>query len=255
MSVGERHTLNGYTFVETLHGPFGPDRCVDVNCGATIYSVVPTGRIGAGGLLEDTGADVPGRCSTCGRAYHGVVARSEDAVPAVPFPSDIQVRRARQEPRPTLVPAPDHTSRDAPNPNDRIPRVVGVTRLALFATQHGWDVAVTYARGPWLSARGVPIYPVHSWAVRGMMNRGTYPRQLHALYVRPTVEKDSTKWMCDHVLLLPYDPPGIFPYANVTQLRDWIRQGGDVPMFWYRSIRAQVVAAREAARHRAKGMS
>lgn len=70
MAVGDRHTLNGYSFIETLHGPFGPDKCVD--CGREVYTVIPTGRIGHGGMLEDTGGEIPARCSGCGRKHHGL---------------------------------------------------------------------------------------------------------------------------------------------------------------------------------------
>lgn len=70
--VGAVHALNDYTFVETLHGPFGPDKCVD--CGKTVYSVVRTGRIGHGGMEEDTGGGVAARCSACGRRHHGIGA-------------------------------------------------------------------------------------------------------------------------------------------------------------------------------------
>lgn len=74
MAVGDWHALDGgrYQFRETLHGPNVESSCVD--CGARVYVVQPTGRIGAGGLPEDTGSTAHARCSTCGRRHHGAPA-------------------------------------------------------------------------------------------------------------------------------------------------------------------------------------
>lgn len=71
MAVGDWHSLDGgrYVFRETLHGPFVATSCVD--CGGECYVVQQTGRIGAGGLPEDTGSTVRPRCSACGRARWG----------------------------------------------------------------------------------------------------------------------------------------------------------------------------------------
>jgi DNA-directed RNA polymerase subunit RPC12/RpoP len=64
--------VDGYWFRETFHGPLAPDTCVD--CGATVYSVQPTGRINDSGLEEGAGNTAPARCSTCGRKHHGLPA-------------------------------------------------------------------------------------------------------------------------------------------------------------------------------------
>lgn len=71
MAVGDWHALDGgrYVFRETLHGPFVATSCVD--CGGECYVVQQTGRIGAGGLPEDTGSTVRPRCSACGRRRWG----------------------------------------------------------------------------------------------------------------------------------------------------------------------------------------
>ena len=70
MAAGDWHEFaDGYRYRETIFGPFMADKCVD--CGAVVYSVQPTGRIGAGGLEEDN-SPTPARCSTCGRKHHGL---------------------------------------------------------------------------------------------------------------------------------------------------------------------------------------
>jgi DNA-directed RNA polymerase subunit RPC12/RpoP len=72
MIAGAWHRFkDGYSFRETIHGPLMEDTCVD--CGAGVYSVQPTGRIGAGGMEEDT-STVSARCSTCGRKHYGLPA-------------------------------------------------------------------------------------------------------------------------------------------------------------------------------------
>lgn len=73
MVVGELHTFNGgqYSFIETLGGPLRESACND--CGAPAAVVIPTGRIGAGSMLEDQPPMVV-RCSGCGRRYHGLAA-------------------------------------------------------------------------------------------------------------------------------------------------------------------------------------
>jgi hypothetical protein len=180
----------------------------------------------------------------------------------VAFPSDLGARRqwqAGQLPAPPVVPDPEHTSRD-PFPYgdpDRIPRALGVTQLRSFAEAHGWTVAVTYARGPWLSAKGVPAYLAHSLAVRGSLG----DKRFHALYIRPVVEPDSgARWTCDHAMLIPIDPPGIFPHASVNDLKEWIMCGGVVSIEWYEAIRlrlaeqkAKTQAAAKARPKKAKG--
>lgn len=70
MAAGDWHEFaDGYFFRETIHGPLMEDTCVD--CGATIYSVQPTGRVNQWGLEEDTGSTAAARCSTCGRKFYG----------------------------------------------------------------------------------------------------------------------------------------------------------------------------------------
>jgi hypothetical protein len=272
MSVGDRHTLNGYSFIETLYGPFGPDRCV--NCGTATLSVVPTGRIGAGGMLEDTGGGIASRCSACGRVHHGVNrALPASAVKGVPFLIDAAARVANAQPvAPPAVPEPEHTSRQ-PVPAG-VPRALGSNQLAKLAETHGWTVDLTYARGPWLAGNGTVARIAHTFAVRGRLapSPGTHtviqsgphagtgvhllpvpPRQFHALYVRPVVEREAgAAWKCDHAMLLPIDPEGIFPHVSVNDLKEWISAYGDMPPEWYEAIRARLAAQKAAAKEKAK---
>jgi hypothetical protein len=67
---GTRHTYaDGYTFIETLHGPMVESKCHD--CGARVYVVGETDRYNAWGLKEDVLIGEP-QCSTCGRRKHGL---------------------------------------------------------------------------------------------------------------------------------------------------------------------------------------
>lgn len=67
--IGAWHDLDGYRFRGTLHGPLVRATCID--CGRGPIAVgQPTGRIGAGGLVEDE-PDIPARCGSCARAHHG----------------------------------------------------------------------------------------------------------------------------------------------------------------------------------------
>jgi hypothetical protein len=69
MAVGDRYRLGDVEFIETFHGPMVWGPCV--GCGRSVMVVGRTGRIGAGGLEEDTGSTAQARCSSCGRAHHG----------------------------------------------------------------------------------------------------------------------------------------------------------------------------------------
>lgn len=67
--IGERITLNGYSFHETLHGPMIEGSCKD--CGTTVAVVGHTDRVNAHGLKEDTFSGTP-RCTTCARRHYGL---------------------------------------------------------------------------------------------------------------------------------------------------------------------------------------
>jgi hypothetical protein len=63
------HTFaDGYSFIETIHGPLTEGVCVD--CGTRTYVVQRTGRFNEWGLEEDTGGTAESRCSTCGRKHY-----------------------------------------------------------------------------------------------------------------------------------------------------------------------------------------
>jgi hypothetical protein len=209
MSVGERHTLNGYGFTETLHGPNGADRCVD--CGVATYSVrAPEGR--------DIG---PSRCSKCGRVYFGV-PDPVPPVPAVPRSGDLAARRAWQDTqdaagvRPPL-PAPVRTSRELWPDDVPVPR--GAAILADHATANGWQVRITYACGNWAGARGSSLR-------RNVLLRCWRPEaSALAWWLSPDV---PVKWTFDGTLVL--DAYGLNPRLNVTALRTylWLAGSGGV---------------------------
>jgi hypothetical protein len=241
VSVGERHTLNGYSFVETLHGPFGPDVCVD--CGARTHSVIPTGRIGAGGRVEDTGADVASRCSACGRRFHGVEVAgqaAEQAVKGVPFLVDQAKRRAHlaavEAPSPPVLPSvpPD------PYGETVMPLPAGAVTIARRARHCGFVVSTPYSYGRWLHKDGTVKGVAHTYAVRGHLSG----RGFHVLYV---CMLGTGRWTAESVLIVSGTPAGIFPYANITELKDWIGHGGDVPVAWFTVVRARVALAKTRA--------
>jgi hypothetical protein len=246
MSVGERHSINGYEFTETLHGPFGPDRCVD--CGTRTMSVVPTGRIGTGGLEEDTGGGVASRCSACGRTYHGVPARigpDPTGPRAVPFAgSDLAARRAWQDRQDgagrVVIAEPERTSRD-PWPESVTPPQ-GVRTLKACAERAGWEVTLTYAVGPWLGSRGFPLR--QSIGVRCWRSK----RFALVFYVGPL---DVNRWLFGNALVAG-GPVGVYPRCNVTDVREYLECGGDVPTEWFAAITARVEASKARTKEMAK---
>jgi hypothetical protein len=68
--IGDRITLNNYSFRETLHGPMMMGTCND--CGIQVAVVAPTDRVNASGLKEDIFTGNP-RCTTCGRRHYGLM--------------------------------------------------------------------------------------------------------------------------------------------------------------------------------------
>jgi hypothetical protein len=230
MTIGERHDLNGYRFTETLHGPFGPVPCVD--CGVTVMAVVPTGRIGTGGQVEDTGAGVDPRCSACGRTFHG--AGKATYVPAVPRSMDAAARRAwqdRQYPAMVPVPASAHTSRD-PWPNGLVVSR-GPGSLAAHAEKLGWNARITYAVGPWLGTRDT--------ALRRSIGVRCWSGDRFALvfYVSPLT---ASAWKVASILVAG-GPVGVFPRCNITDVRDYLAHRGVVPPDWFAGITARVTDA------------
>lgn len=63
--IGDKITIDGYSFYETLHGPLVLTPCVD--CGK---------QIGTRGRLDDTEpwppVDWGARCTGCCRTFHGL---------------------------------------------------------------------------------------------------------------------------------------------------------------------------------------
>lgn len=160
----------------------------------------------------------------------------------VSWPRNMDARRAwqeRQTPLPPAVPVPVHTSRD-PYPAG-VPASKGVAGLKTLAEGAGWYVALTYSRGPWLGLGGDVLCEAHTLAVRG----ADVGRWFHALYVRPLA---GQKWVCETVLILPGSPVGLFPYAGVNDLKEWVLARGAVPAGWYTAITGRLAA--QTARQR-----
>jgi hypothetical protein len=158
----------------------------------------------------------------------------------VAFPADLDARRAWQEREDAAVveppPEPEHTSRD-PWPADVVPPK-GVRDLDAWATFHGWTVELTYARGPWIGARGIKT--VHSICVRCYLPG----RVAVATYTAPV---GVNRWVYGGALVAG-GPVGIYPRCNVTDFREYLEHRGEVEPEWFEVITARVQAAKARAK-------
>lgn len=140
-----------------------------------------------------------------------------------------------------IYPAPEVSSRD-PWPEDFV--APGPTvQLRTMAESHGWRAWMTYSRGHYPhGTTGEPTVLRHTVAVR-MAHAGT-EYAAYAIYASP-VSVPAWKWesiMLWGANLLP------FPYASVTDAKEWIKVGGRVPGRWYSAIRRREEARRKAKR-------
>lgn len=156
------------------------------------------------------------------------------------MPLDQEARRAwlarRDAAETEPVPDPEHTSRD-PWP-DSVVCPKGVRDLQAWAKANGWEVELTYARGPWLGPRG--IISRQSIGVRCWRSRVF----ALAFYVAPA---GVNRWTYANSLVRG-GPVGVFPRCNVTDFREYLEHGGEVEPEWFATITARVQAAKARAK-------
>lgn len=155
MTVGQVHTINGYTFTETFHGPNVERACVA--CDQRAYA---------------TPAEPEPYCQPCLLVKHGAkhtvvrVLGEGQRTPALgPGAAGVQDRTARLA---AVVPI-------EPHPAPEVPCVTldpaGIARyapspailLAGYANQAGWAWSVTYARGTKHTGNVVDSIAVRMW--------------------------------------------------------------------------------------------
>ncbi len=168
------------------------------------------------------------RCIECGRANQDIQHAWFEPVgewhPTVGYP---RANVTAVEPERAERPAPVITSRMiAPN-GTIIPGPVD--DLVAHAETHGWTVLAQYARGTRSTAH------VNSWAVRIGEHPETSARAV-AVYVSDAAGKNWT-WKSVWMFGPELKP---FGQAGITDLRDWLGNGGWVSDSWYGDIRARV---------------
>lgn len=150
--------------------------------------------------------------------------------------------------RAVTYPTPEHTSRD-PWPDDFVAPGPAVS-LRLLAESHGFTVAMTYARGyPPHRTTGRPTSLRHSVAVRLV-----HPQTRRAGYAVTTSPVAKLGWTWDSVMVWGTDVPP-FPYASITDMKEWIKARGEVDARWYAAIRRRLrdAEAKKAARLKGSG--
>lgn len=112
-------------------------------------------------------------------------ALESDAIEAVRQAS--RSRTWSDDPTPPPPPLPEPDVRARPADKGEIPQ--GAKNIAKHAERNGWDVAITYAKGPYLSASAEILRTAESILVR--MRRGT--ERAAAAWVT----QSNGKWACD----------------------------------------------------------
>lgn len=136
------------------------------------------------------------------------------------------------------IPAPLHTSRDPWPDGLTAPR--GVVTLKADAEAHGWDVRLTYAHGPHLGGRGVPVR--HSIAARCWIGSNMYAIAFY-------VSADRRTWKFDGSMLRDiHGAVPMFPYANVTEFREFLAARGEVSPEFFQAIRERVESSKAKAK-------
>ena len=149
-------------------------------------------------------------------------------------------KNAQDAVTPEALPAPTHTSRDPFPAGLVIP--AGPATLASWAEACGWEVRFTYSAGPWLGARGNALR--RSIGVRCANGR----RFALAFYVSPL---DRSAWTLGSSLVAG-GPAGVFSRCSVTDVREYLELGGEVPPEWFAGISQRVNDAAARAKQAAK---
>jgi hypothetical protein len=184
------------------------------------------------------------RCIECGRVNQDIQHAWFEPVgmwhPTVGYP---RANVTLAEPERPAHPDPIVTSRmyipvavEIPGP---------VIELRQHAAMHDWRIRTQYAKGRRLhSSTGLPTALVHSWAVRIGDHPDTSARAV-AVYVSDAHGKNWT-WKSVWMFGPELKP---FGQGGITDLKDWLGNGGWVPDSWYSDI-AERVAGQERERKR-----
>lgn len=100
---------------------------------------------------------------------------------------------ADADPEPVIIPAPEVRGR--PAEKSEVPR--GAATVINAARKAGWDVEVSYARGPWLNADGTPAYIVDSIVVR-LLLPATGQRAAATWVRKPTGDAEAYTFSSAH---------------------------------------------------------
>jgi hypothetical protein len=143
-------------------------------------------------------------------------------------------------------PAPEVSSRDPWPQTIEIPSAV--VKLEQDARKAGWQVDLAYSRG-------FGTYRSKAWQREEMISVRCHGhpdslRRAFAVY-RRTSGKVAGAWSWQQIYLWGPDLPW-FGLCNVTELRDFLDQGGRVPKTWLADVRRRVREAELKAAERPK---
>jgi hypothetical protein len=140
---------------------------------------------------------------------------------------------------------------------------IGPRRLAALARENGWEARIGFSRGP------VPAQKADTWEYRdiigvwlngyGKRAVATWERNPDAEFsakkldagVKPGEIPSGMKWATSGTAI-HMGKGRSWPYANVTELEEWIKLHGAVLPAWYEVIATRVREARERAAAKAK---
>jgi hypothetical protein len=139
----------------------------------------------------------------------------------------------------------------------------GPRTLAALARSAGWEVRIGFSRGP------VAGQKADTWETRDIIGvwMDGYGKRAVALWernpdaeftakkleagVKPGELPSGMKWSTSGTAIR-MTKAWSWPYANLTDLKEWLALHGDVLPSWYEAIRARVKEAEERAKARAK---
>lgn len=133
----------------------------------------------------------------------------------------------------------------------------GPRTLAKLAREHGWEVRIGFSRGP------VPGQKADTWEYRDIIGvwLDGYGKRAVATWERnPDAEFSQRKLDAGNIKSseipsgMQWSTTGVairmargrsWPYANLTDIKEWIALHGDVLPSWYTTIQAWVLAHEE----------
>jgi hypothetical protein len=141
----------------------------------------------------------------------------------------------------------------------------GPRGLLKFARENGWEARIGFSRGP------VPGQAADSWEIRdiigvylsgyGKRAVATWERNPEAEFtakkleagVKPGEIPSGMKWSSSGTAIR-MTKAWSWPYANLTDLKEWLALHGDVLPSWYEAIATRVHEAEKRAKERAKAV-